>query len=729
MHPNIYIDNKPIPLGNRVGKGGEGEVYLIGSDSRFAVKLYTTPDLKAKKAKIKAMVDAKLASQSDLVAFPQSLAFDSKGLFVGFVMRLVVEHRPIHELYAPGSRKHHFPQADYRFLIRTASNFARAVASVHKAGCVIGDINHSGILVSKVATVSLIDADSFQFSRMGSDFLCKVGVPEYTPPELQGGSLSSVLRTQNHDAFGLAVLLFQLLFMGRHPFVGSVRSGDIPPLHENIRNFRYVYTDTKNVGMDQPPGTPSIEDFSPEISGLFDRAFLQSGVNNRPGADAWIKALEKLEASLVQCSINPLHHYPRDASDCPWCDMDQELGTLVFVPYVPRIDNIYSGFDPGEQGFNIQSIWVVIEEIVRSVPPELKYQAIKGSPAPSEEAVSEKTKGPSKNVYLGYALISCAVAGFIAAPPAFIMWVVLAWAGYAMTREEKKINSQKFIQDYLKAESRWRSALADWEKRAGFADYTKALEELKNSKSDYISLVEEEKREVSKYRSNRRQWQLNAFLDQFDILNSGLPGIASAKQALLSSYGVDTAADLSMTKLLSIPGVGEVTAGTLMSWRSRVESRFVYQSIENESDRQEIAKIRSRISAKASPMRQKLTAGPVNLKRLADRVLGATRVPDPSLNQVKLALDQALINLSYLGISVPSTPTTQPQTTYSPPRQTTYGSTPRQTNSNPSTIGAAPTCPKCGSLMIKRLAKQGRYRGNYFWGCSRYPRCKGLKNI
>ena len=334
--------------------------------------------------------------------------------------------------------------------------YAKTVASVHKSGCVIGDINHSGILVSKKATVGLIDADSFQFTSMGTNFLCKVGVPEYTPPELQGGSLSSVVRTQNHDAFGLAIVLFQLLFMGRHPFVGSVRSGEIPPLHENIRNFRYVYTDTKNVGMDQPPGTPSISDFSPEIARLFDGAFLQSGTTNRPGADIWVRELEKLENSLAQCSANPLHYYPKGALECSWCEMDRELGTLLFVPYIPKIDSVFAGFDPGAAGFNIQSVWAAIELIIKSVPIEVTPNLKKVTPSPSVEAVTQMKSGKSKNAILGYFLIMAAIVATVAVPQAFIIFLAIGAWGYGLSKAAPKIDTAKFTQQYIKTQNRWK---------------------------------------------------------------------------------------------------------------------------------------------------------------------------------------------------------------------------------------------------------------------------------
>ncbi len=35
-------------------------------------------------------------------------------------------------------------------------------------------------------------------------------------------------------------------------------------------------------------------------------------------------------------------------------------------------------------------------------------------------------------------------------------------------------------------------------------------------------------------------------------------------------------------------------------------------------------------------------------------------------------------------------------------------------------------CPKCGSSMVLRTAKRGSNAGNDFWGCSKYPKCRGI---
>jgi restriction system protein len=36
-----------------------------------------------------------------------------------------------------------------------------------------------------------------------------------------------------------------------------------------------------------------------------------------------------------------------------------------------------------------------------------------------------------------------------------------------------------------------------------------------------------------------------------------------------------------------------------------------------------------------------------------------------------------------------------------------------------------PKCPQCGALMALRTAKGGKTPGSQFWGCTKYPECKG----
>ncbi|TPQ49375.1 topoisomerase, partial [Prosthecomicrobium hirschii] len=326
----LFVGSHELQIDKRIGKGGEGEVFAISNMPGFAAKIYLPGMVAEREKKIRAMVSARLADNASMVAFPHQVVVDGRGAFAGFVMQLVGEHKEIHELQTPSSRQKHFPKADYAFIVRVALNTARVFAQIHATGCVVGDINQRGILVSPTATVALIDADSFQVSDGAQRYLCVVGVPEYTPPELQGKSLKTIVRTTDHDAFGLAVCLFQLLCMDRHPFSGRFTGQGDMPLEKAIAEYRFAYS-SRNTGMVPPPGTVRLDDFTPKIAQLFEAAFSPNHVGKRPSAPTWVEALGELESALRVCSRNKLHRYARNAGECPWCRMENEYGRPLFL--------------------------------------------------------------------------------------------------------------------------------------------------------------------------------------------------------------------------------------------------------------------------------------------------------------------------------------------------------------------------------------------------------------
>jgi len=40
--------------------------------------------------------------------------------------------------------------------------------------------------------------------------------------------------------------------------------------------------------------------------------------------------------------------------------------------------------------------------------------------------------------------------------------------------------------------------------------------------------------------------------------------------------------------------------------------------------------------------------------------------------------------------------------------------------------GNAPKCPICGARMVVRVSKKGKFENEPFWGCTNYPRCRGI---
>lgn len=318
-----------ITLGKRIGSGGEGDVYEVVGKPDVLVKLYKEAIEANKAAKLQFMVAHQTADLLQLTAWVIEVVENEQKQIVGFLMPRLHNHKPIHDVYNTKSRKSHFPTADWRFLIHVATNVARAMAVIHAQGHVIGDVNHTSIWVTQKGTVRLIDCDSIQIKDGENVYKCEVGVPEFTPPELQGKTLSEVLRTPNHDNFGLATLIFHLLFLGRHPFSGVFLGQNEMNVPLAIREGRFAYgKHALGREMQPPPFTLPLEATSPRLVQLFQQAFMQ--VENRPTAQEWIETLEILAKNLKPCSNNNSHFNWQGATHCHWCALEAQSGSILF---------------------------------------------------------------------------------------------------------------------------------------------------------------------------------------------------------------------------------------------------------------------------------------------------------------------------------------------------------------------------------------------------------------
>jgi DNA-binding helix-hairpin-helix protein with protein kinase domain len=320
-----------------VGHGGEACIYAVPSDEHLVAKIYHKPTTSYAK-KLRAMLanppvnpTASLGHIS--IAWPQELleAVDGSGKVVGFVMPRIRGMRPIMDFYNPGVRRQHCPLFNYQYLLRTARNLAAAVAALHASRYCIGDVNESNILVSDTALVTLVDTDSFQVPEPSQNIVyrCAVGKAEYTPPELQNKIFADYDRDSHHDLFGLAVLIFQLLMEGTHPFSGIFQGGVEPPPYEaRILAGHFTYSQKKQVPYLPTPISPSWDFLHPQLQDLFVRCF-EDGHSNpklRPNAQTWLSALTAVEESLITCGTNPQHLYHNHLQKCPWCERAKKLG-------------------------------------------------------------------------------------------------------------------------------------------------------------------------------------------------------------------------------------------------------------------------------------------------------------------------------------------------------------------------------------------------------------------
>lgn len=376
---------RPVAVGQELGRGGEGAVFDVAHDPGLVAKVYHGSVEPQKVAKLRAMARIGDAELFKIAAWPTGTLHDRPGgVLRGILMPKVTGHREIHQLYGPAHRKHYFPAADWSFLIHAAMNCAAAFETVHDHGHVIGDVNQGGVLVSAQGTVRLIDCDSFQVRENGQLYYCVVGVPQYTPPELVGSDFRSTPRTRHHDCFGLALLIFHLLFMGRHPFAGRFSGQGDMTIERAISEGRFAFSrSAASYQMAAPPHSLNMDAVSPRLAGLFERAFAR-GATTRPLAAEWRAALKDVKDSLQRCTEEAAHVFPRGLASCPWCRLEEAGGPAFFLSAKP----LTADFDAG---YNFLAAWARIQNLaypapmVLAVPP--RPRGLRGRPVPDDARV------------------------------------------------------------------------------------------------------------------------------------------------------------------------------------------------------------------------------------------------------------------------------------------------------------------------------------------------------
>lgn len=563
---------RQIPLGGVLGKGGEGTVYEVRQTTVIVAKVYHKPLNQDRADKIRVMAGMRTEGLSNLMSWPVDLlAMKGTGQPIGLLMPRVANKKNVHHLYGPKSRLQDFPRADWRFLVRASTNIARAFAVVHDTNCVIGDVNHGSIMVAEDATISLIDCDSFQVNTHARRFLCEVGIETFTPPELQGLPFRGAVRTANFDNFGLAVMIFHLLFMGRHPFAGRYSGVGDMPIAKAIKEHRFPYSaNHKAMQMDRPPGTPPLSFVGDEIAHLFETAFSLATIRSgRPTAREWAAALHRLEASTKQCLNNRGHWHPSHLSTCPWCQMESQGAKPLFPFAIPVV--------PGGDGttLNVEVLWRQIQGLENlGAAPSIPMTS--ASPSPAALRV-----GPPNSLanLISWAVgLVVFVGGSYMLPALFWIFGVFGVMAYKVVLKQfsNAEHIERFRKILLDAEANFNRANYDWEQHAGEGTFPAAKQKFYTLKSELAEIPAKRLRALDILRQNQRKLQLDRYLDRFEIEDANINGIGPGRKRTLESYGIETAEDVNPYRLKAVPGFGPKMIERLMKWRRSLEIKFVF---------------------------------------------------------------------------------------------------------------------------------------------------------
>ncbi|MBS1797019.1 MAG: tetratricopeptide repeat protein [Acidobacteria bacterium] len=567
--PTFY-DSKgqSYTLTNQLGRGGEGTVFACPDDYNLVAKIYHEPIDDEKAEKLAWMAANKNEQLLKVAAWIVDTLHDRPGgRVVGFLMPNV-RAKEIHELYSLKSRRVHFPEATWKFLLHTAANVARAFYSLHKYSHIMGDVNHGNCVVLKDGTVKLIDCDSYSISTGEFRYRCEVGVATHLAPELQGKDLSEVERKNAHDNFGLAVIIFQLLFLGRHPFAGNYLGDEDKSLEDCIRERRFAYSKDAHLWrVKQPPGTLSLSAVTPRLGAMFERAFL---TEDRPEPREWIEALEDLSESLKQCALHVGHYYYQELRQCPWCALESQTGLMLF----PFVNSAGAG---SSEAFNI----FTIENLVASlaVPSNLPMKPPKTAilPPPSPEAETARRENLSRFVIL--AIVQLCVVVFLTAiggPGVGFFIGALLMVGFIVSLnnagKDNKIDLEVRLEN---ARREWNQLETEWSRSdANGFDHDFTL--IRQKIDEHHHLQQDSRKRLKKLHDDVFQYNLDMYLASFKIGDAKFPGVGVRTIEMLKGGGIRTAADVDAKRLDSLPPVEGDIKDRLVEWRKNLERNFAY---------------------------------------------------------------------------------------------------------------------------------------------------------
>ncbi len=329
-----------IDLSKKIGEGATAAVYrVIFHNELWAAKIYK-PERAFSVQKLEAMLESppgEIVTSEDGQTFIQYtwvkfLLKDTNGALVGFLMHFVdqrstnsldtyYDHVLIKRL--PGKM-----HAALSLRLEIAHNLCDLIDRLHDVGHYFIDIKPQNIRVYRDNNkVVLMDCDGYSIKsnqRSPDRFPADLISTDFIAPEVLKNHLSPKSLGEEQDRYGLAVLLFQLLNRGTHPFQGVVTDPRIQVTTNDERAALGLYPYGLAPHPSVKPRPQSIHDLLPdETRSLFDQAFITL---DRPTAKEWKNHFRLLldQKQLIRCKDHPsdIAHIHFSNKGCIGCKIE-----------------------------------------------------------------------------------------------------------------------------------------------------------------------------------------------------------------------------------------------------------------------------------------------------------------------------------------------------------------------------------------------------------------------
>ena len=197
--------------------------------------------------------------------------------------------------------------------------------------------------------------------------------------------------------------------------------------------------------------------------------------------------------------------------------------------------------------------------------------------------------------------------------------------------------------------SKWQAMQSMWRREAADGTFNESLTELRRAKEQRERLDSEYANEKQKLLSSVRERQLQQFLGSYFLDDHRIPNIGSGRKATLASFGIETAADITRQRILSIRGFGPSLTADLVNWMQGIEGNFVFDASKGVNP-QDAAALDHRFTRKRQELESILLPGPERLERIrtesvrnGDRLKAEVEKAAHEMAQAMADLERSLI--------------------------------------------------------------------------------------
>jgi serine/threonine protein kinase len=304
---NNQVERFELSKEEQIGEGATALVYKVNYKKQtWAAKIFKDGQ-KINSSKLQAML---VCQPNDLTiniegkdfiqyAWVKYIIKNRSGKVVGFMMPYV-DHDETYSLdtfYDPVLSKRIKPfESALTLRIQLAINLCELIENLHNNQHYFIDIKPQNIKVyRKNHKVVLLDCDGYSinnFNGFPQRFEADLISTDYIAPEVTRGNLKPSSLGLQQDLYGLAVILFQLLNRGTHPFQGVTTDKNISASTNDERASLGLYAYGLKENSKVKPRTQSIHNlFLDETRVLFDKSF---ETESRTTAEEWIKHFKEI---------------------------------------------------------------------------------------------------------------------------------------------------------------------------------------------------------------------------------------------------------------------------------------------------------------------------------------------------------------------------------------------------------------------------------------------------